>query len=120
MAKPKKHNLSFTEEETTGKRAEKLKEDIKKSKTKQKPKKEMKVKEIISRSKTPTSCFRQTERQSANVRAAARMLPKRDTGTAESKAISAKESTAGSVSGRTTSSLRQGILISTEPRQFSL
>lgn len=44
MAKPKKHNLSFTEEELTGKKAEKLKEDIKKSKSKPKPKKQMKVK----------------------------------------------------------------------------
>ena len=44
MAKLKKHNLSFTEEEATGKKAEKLKEDIKKAKVKPKPKKEMMVK----------------------------------------------------------------------------
>lgn len=47
MSKSKKHNLSFSEEELTGKKAEKLSADISKAKHNVKPKNEMKVKQNL-------------------------------------------------------------------------
>lgn len=62
MAKPKKHNLSFSDEELNGKKAEKLSADVSKAQHNVKQKKEMKVKRNLkSEENKPTLVAKFTE-----------------------------------------------------------
>lgn len=76
MSKSKKHNLSFSQEELTGKKEQKLSADVSKAKHNTKPKKQMKIKQNL---KFDEDKVKPSERLNGNMKDVVKSTPRRIT-----------------------------------------